>query len=87
MAVGELLSLLGVKGSIATVVSAGIALYHGRSLLTFAARIGTWLRVAGVLGFILILATTGLIPGVDLSIQFGVIVDALSGFVPEVSLW
>lgn len=77
MPLAEILSMLGVGGSIVTAISAGIALYHGRSLLAFAARIGTWLRIAGLLAFVLVLAWTGLIPGVDLSIQLATLSDAL----------
>ncbi|WP_311171811.1 hypothetical protein [Halobellus ordinarius] len=84
MALGALLETLGVGGSIATAVSAAIALYHGRSVLAFAARLGTWLRIAGLVGFVLFLALLGLIPGVDLAVQFGVLADLVGGLVEAV---
>ena len=84
MALGAVLETLGVGGSIATAVTGALALYHGRSLLGMAARVGTWLRVAGVLGFVLVLATTGLIPGVDVAVQLGVLADAVKGVVKSV---
>jgi hypothetical protein len=84
MALAQLLSMLGVGGSIVTVVTAAFALYHGRSVLTLAARVGTWLRIAGLLAFVLVLAASGLIPGIDLSIQFGELADAIGGLVDAV---
>ncbi|EMA57665.1 hypothetical protein C468_16782 [Halorubrum kocurii JCM 14978] len=72
-----MLSMVGVGGSIGTAISADVALYHGRSLLAFAARIGTWLRIAGLLSFLLVLAWTGLIPGADLTIQLGTLSDEM----------
>jgi len=89
MPLAEILEMLGVGGSIVTAISAGIALYHGRSLLAFAARIGTWLRIAGLLSFLLVLAWAGLIPGVDLTIQLATLSDALGklwGMIPKPSL-
>lgn len=89
MAIAELLSFLGVGGSIITVVTAAFALYHGRSILLLAARVGTWLRIAGVIAFLLVLAASGLIPCVDLSIQFGTLADAIGSLwelVPKPSL-
>jgi hypothetical protein len=81
MAIAALLETLGVGGSIVTVISAAIALYHGRSLLTWAARIGTWLRIGGLVAFLLVIAAAGLIPGVELAINFGTLADVLG------SLW
>jgi hypothetical protein len=81
MALAQLLSLLGVGGSIATVATAAVALYHGRSILNVLTRIGTWLRIGGLVAFLLLIATAGLIPGVELAINFGTLADALG------SLW
>lgn len=81
MPIAELLGLLGVGGSIVTVVTAAFALYHGRSILLVAARVGTWLRIAGVLAFLFVLAASGLVPGVDVSIKVGTLTDTFG------SLW
>jgi hypothetical protein len=75
MAIAQLFSLLGVGGSIATVATAAVALYHGRSILLVAARVGTWLRIGGLLAFLLVVGASGLIPGVDISIQFTTLMD------------
>ena len=86
MALGAILETLGVGGSIATAVTGALALYHGRSLLGVAARLGTWLRIAGVLGFIVFLAALGLIPGGDLSVSVGTLADAVGGLVNAVPI-
>lgn len=77
--IAEILHWLGVGGSIATVVSAGIMLYHGRELLKFAARFGVWVRMAGLVGFVVVLAASGIIPGVSLSVNLGALWGALTG--------
>jgi hypothetical protein len=76
--------MLGVGGSIVTVATAAFALYHGRSILLVLSRVGTWLRIAGVIAFLLVLAATGLIPGVDLSVQLGTLADAIGGLVDAI---
>jgi hypothetical protein len=86
MALGAVLETLGVGGSIATAVTGALALYHGRSLLGLAGRMGTWLRIAGILGFIVFLAALGLIPGVDLSVSLRTLAAAIEGIVDAVPM-
>ena len=84
MALGAILETLGVGGSIETAITGALALYHGRSLLGVAARLSTWLRIAGVLGFVVFLAELGLIPGVELSMSIGALSGAIGGVVDAV---
>lgn len=75
--ISDLLKSLGLGGAIVTTVSVLIAAYHGKGILDFFSRIGTWVRIAGAIGVLLALATVGVIPGVDVQIQFGELVSAV----------
>jgi len=63
--------------TIVTVATAAGALHHGRTLLGVAARVGAWLRTAGVVGFVLALA--GVIPNVTLSVRLDTLGSVVTG--------
>ncbi|MEA5387228.1 hypothetical protein VB779_09310 [Haloarculaceae archaeon H-GB11] len=75
----ELLHWLGVPGSIGAIVSAGVMLFHGKHVLSLLARIGTWMRVTGVVAFLAVVLASGVVPGVELSIDIGTFWAWLSG--------
>jgi len=78
----ELLHWMGLPGSIIAIVSTGIMLYHAHEVIGFLSRLGTWLRIGGVLTFLGVLAAAGVIPGVkistDLRVVWNGLVDVLS---------
>ena len=73
----DLLRMIGLEGQVVLVASAAVALYHGRSALQMAAIAGTWLRFSGVFAFVLVLLLSGVIPGLHLKADLGVLSDML----------
>jgi hypothetical protein len=68
MVVAELLYGLGLSGSIVTIVVAAIALKHGRELFGLFSTLGLITRTVGLVAFVLVVLSTGLVPGVDLDV-------------------
>ncbi|WP_435099630.1 hypothetical protein [Halarchaeum sp. P4] len=67
----DLLHWLGVSGSIVLVGSVALTVYHGRHLFRLGALLGTWLRFSGLLAILAAVAYSGLVPGIDLDVDFG----------------
>ncbi len=75
--IGDLLGQLGLGGSIVAAVSVLITAYHGKGILDFFSRIGTWVRIGGAIGVIIALGTVGVIPGVEIDIHIGELFSAV----------
>ena len=75
--ISELLHAIGAPGWLIITVSTALGLYHFRHVLGIAAVVGSWLRMLGVAVALFVVASAGVIPGVniDVSVQVGVLVD------------
>lgn len=69
MVVADLLHSLGVSGSIVTIAVALVGLKHGREILALFGTLGLAARVAGVLLFVFVVVSSGLIPGLEVSVD------------------
>lgn len=69
MPIGEILSALGVSGSIATIIMAAVGLKHGREILGWLSVLSLATKIAGGLLFLFIVLSSGLVPGLQISID------------------
>ncbi|MDG5775968.1 hypothetical protein VB773_14280 [Haloarculaceae archaeon H-GB2-1] len=83
MVVADILHSLGVSGSIVSVVVGLVALKHGREIFTVLSLAGMYMRVLAVGGFLLLLVSSGLVPGISASfnVQMGVMANLLSDLI------
>ncbi|MBV0925012.1 hypothetical protein KTS45_12475 [Halomicroarcula limicola] len=84
--IGELLHALGVSGSIVTVVSAAVMFYHGREVLSVLTRVGAWVRIGAVFAFVAVALSSGLVPGVDVSLNLETLWSWLSGVASSIPI-
>lgn len=75
----EALEAIGVSGSIMLVVGALVALWHGRTALHVFSAAGLYAKVAGVFAFALVVAASGLIPGIHLEVNVGTVGAFIGG--------
>jgi hypothetical protein len=78
MALGALIEWLGLPGQIAALVSGGLLLYHGRSVLAMFGTLGFATKVIGAAVFAAF-ALVVLVPGVSVSIATATVLDWLAG--------
>ena len=66
MVLAQLLGVLGLEGAIVTVAVVAFALYHFRSGLQLLSHVATWVYALAVAFALVVIASTGVIPGVNL---------------------
>lgn len=71
----ELLAWAGVPGKILLLVSFAFGAYHLRSLFGVAAVAGTWIQMALVFAFVFVVGVTGVVPGFEVHIDVGVLLE------------
>lgn len=71
----DALETLGAPAWATVVASTGLALYHLREVLVILSRVAAIAKVAAVVLGLLIVASTGLVPGVELQLEPFVLVE------------
>lgn len=82
LVLGGLIDAIGLPGSLAVLATTLLALYHFRSVLQVFATMGMVMRVGAVFVALFVLVLTGLVPGVEGSIDIAV--DTLVGTLTEI---
>lgn len=75
--IADLLSQLGLGGTIVAAASVLVAAYHGKGVLDFFSKIGVWVRIGGAIAVLIALAAVGVIPGVEIDIHIGELFSAV----------
>jgi hypothetical protein len=86
MVLVELLKHAGVGGSVVLVAMALMTLLHGHSALQMLSTASVYAKVTGVVGFLLVLFASGLVPGVTFTVDLAVLGETvrwLWGVVPK----
>lgn len=73
LGLGSLLASLGIGGSLLTAASILFTAWKGKHILDVLSRVGVWVRIGGAVLVGVLVATTGIIPGVELSIDFATV--------------
>jgi hypothetical protein len=83
MVLADLLSGLGVPGTLVSAAVVPFALSHFRSGFKFLSQVATWIYAMAVAFALVAIASTGLIPGIDLNpiVEVGRFVGWLGGIV------
>lgn len=73
----DFLHAVGAPGWLIITASTLLGLYHFRHVLGIAALVGSWLKMLGLAIALFVIASAGVIPGVeiDVSVQVGVLLD------------
>lgn len=71
--IADLLTAVGVPGSIALLAVAVVALYHFQEITQALSKLGFAAKIVAAVGVLLLAALLGLIPGVSLSVAVSVL--------------
>jgi len=75
LGIGSLLESLGIGGSLITAGSILLTAWKGKHILDIISRVGVWVRIGGAVLVGVLVATTGIIPGIELAIDFGALAE------------
>jgi len=77
MVLVEALKSIGIEGGVPVIVSAVLALMHGRTALKMVIASAIYAKVAGIFAFVFVVLVSGVIPGLSLNVDFSVLTDFL----------
>jgi hypothetical protein len=77
MVVVELLEALGVSHAILLVVSAALALMHGREAMQMLAAAGLYARIGGLFAFLFVVVMSGIVPGIHVEVDIGALANVI----------
>lgn len=81
MVLADLLNVIGVEGALVTIAAVAFGMYHFRSGIQVASQAATWMYAMMVALAFVVIASTGIIPGIDLNpiVQVQTFLDWLGG--------
>lgn len=79
LGISGILASLGIGGSAVAAVSILLTAWKGKHLLDILSRVGVWVRIGGAVLVGVLVATTGIIPGVELALDFAALGQFVGG--------
>lgn len=71
--IDTLLGALGVSGGVVSAVMILFTAWKGKHILDVLSHVAVWVRVGGAILVLVAIASTGLVPGIDLSVDVGAV--------------